>query len=35
MSRFHEVDMDSIRGEPVHFFEFDGRISLDVHVASQ
>ena len=35
MARFHELEMESIGGEPVHFSEFEGRISLVVNVASR
>ena len=35
MARFHELVMESITGEPVHFSEYEGRISLVVNVASR
>jgi glutathione peroxidase-family protein len=35
MSRFHELEMQSITGEPVHFSEYEGKISLVVNVASR
>jgi len=35
MARFHELVMDSITGEPIHFSEFEGKLSLVVNVASR
>ena len=35
MARFHEFEMESITGEPVHFSEYEGRLSLVVNVASR
>jgi glutathione peroxidase-family protein len=35
MSRFHELEMPSITGEPVRFSEYEGRLSLVVNVASR
>ena len=34
MSKFHEIEMSSIQGEPVRFSEFSGRVCLLVNVAS-
>lgn len=35
MARFHEFVMESITGEPVHFSELEGKLSLIVNVASR
>ena len=35
MARFHEFEMESISGEPVHFSEYEGKISLVVNLASR
>ena len=34
MSRFHDMEMTSITGEPVRFAQFEGTICLIVNVAS-
>jgi glutathione peroxidase-family protein len=34
MSRFHDLDMTSITGEPVRFTQFEGTVCLIVNVAS-
>lgn len=35
MSRFHELEMPGITGEPVSFAQFRGQTCLVVNVASQ
>jgi len=35
MSRFHELQMQSITGENIDFSEYEGNLSLVVNVASQ
>ena len=35
MSRFHELQMQSISGENVDFSEYEGTLSLVVNVASR
>lgn len=35
MSRFHELTMDSITGEPVSFKQFEGQVCLVVNTASR
>jgi glutathione peroxidase-family protein len=35
MSKFHELKMDSIAGEPVDFSTFKGKTCLIVNVASR
>ena len=35
MSRFHEIQMDSISGENVDFSEYEGMLSLVVNVATR
>ncbi len=32
---FHDIQMESIAGEPVDFSQFDGQYALCVNVASQ
>jgi len=35
MSKFHDLKMDSIAGEPVNFSTFKGKTCLIVNVASR
>ena len=35
MSNFHDLQMNSIAGEPVHFNQYKGQLCLIVNVASQ
>jgi hypothetical protein len=35
MTRFHDLTMESITGEPVTFADFQGRLCLIVNVASR